>query len=183
MRISGEKLSKVMKSKGASVEALASTVIEPGKGLSNATRAQAALRNWMRGADHPRCTAGKITKLAEALGVEASEIARFSCIYKYHKGSPRKASLVTDLIRGKDYITATNLLTFTTKRAAVDVKKALMSAFADAEQAKADTSRLVVVESCCDEGPMLKRFNQKDRGRAHRILKRMSHISVSLEEK
>lgn len=183
MRISGKKLSKVMKSKGASVETVASALVEPGKGLSNQTKAEAALRNWMRGSDHPRCTADKINRLAEVLAVDVGQIARFSCIFKYHRGSPRKAQLLADLIRGKDYVTASNLLTFTTKRAAVDVKKALMGAFADAEQAKADTNKLFVAESTVDEGPMIKRFQPKDRGRAHRILKRMSHIAVSLEEK
>ncbi|MBL0870008.1 MAG: 50S ribosomal protein L22 [Phycisphaerales bacterium] len=183
MRISGKKLTKVMKDKGASVETLASALIEPGKGLSNQSKAESALRNWMRGSDHPRCTADKINRLAEVLGVEAGQIARFTCVFKFHRGSPRKAALLTDLIRGKDYITASNLLTFTTKRAAVDVKKALQGAFADAEQAKADTNRLTVCESTVDKGPVIKRFHQKDRGRAHQILKRMSHIVVSLEEK
>lgn len=183
MRISSKKLTKAMKDKSASVEAVAASLIEPGKGLGNQTKAEAALRNWMRGCDHPRCTAPKINRIAETLGVDVGQVARFSCKFAYHRGAPRKAGLVADLIRGKDYVTASNLLTFTTKRAAVDIKKALMAAFADAEQAKADTNRLVVVESTVDEGPMMKRFQPKDRGRAHRILKRMSHIVVSLEEK
>ncbi len=183
MRIHAKKLSKVMKEKGLSVETLASALVEPGKGLANQTKAEAALRNWMRGSDHPRAGAAHISRIAEVLGVEIGQVSKFSCIFKYHRGSPRKAKLLVDLIRGKDYLTASNLLTYTTKRAAVDVKKALMGAFADAEQAKADTNRLVVCESTADEGPMMKRFNQKDRGRAHRILKRMTHIAVTLEEK
>ena len=102
---------------------------------------------------------------------------------KYHRGSPRKVALLTDLVRGKDVDTALNLLTFTTKRAAVDVKKALSAAIADAEQANADVTALVVADSRVDDGPRLKRFQPKDRGRAHQILKRMSHITIALEDR
>ena len=58
-----------------------------------------------------------------------------------------------------------------------------MSALADAEQGGADVGKLVVAESVSDEGPMMKRFQPKDRGRAHRILKRMSHIKIALVQK
>ena len=59
----------------------------------------------------------------------------------------------------------------------------LKSAIANAEQASADVSRLVVVESRVDEGPTIKRFQQKDRGRAHPIMKRTSHIIVAVDTK
>jgi large subunit ribosomal protein L22 len=88
-----------------------------------------------------------------------------------------------DLIRGKGFDEARNLLKFTTKRAAVDVHKALMAAYADAEHAEADTDNLVVVESRVDQGPVIKRFQPKDRGRAHPIMKRMAHITVGVEER
>ena len=78
---------------------------------------------------------------------------------------------------------AQNLLTFTTKRAALNVKKALMAAVADAEQAQADTTQLVVAEARVDEAGMIKRFQPKDRGRAHPILKRLSHITISVHER
>jgi len=78
---------------------------------------------------------------------------------------------------------AENLLTFTTKRAALNVKKALRAAIADAEQAQADTTALYVVESRVDAGGMIKRFQPKDRGRAHQILKRLSHITIGVEER
>ena len=63
------------------------------------------------------------------------------------------------------------------------VQGVLKSAIANAEQASADVSRLVVVESRVDEGPTIKRFQQKDRGRAHPIMKRTSHIIVAVDIK
>ncbi|MGQ0626957.1 MAG: 50S ribosomal protein L22 [Phycisphaerales bacterium] len=101
----------------------------------------------------------------------------------YHRGSPRKAALLADMVRGKSVDTAINMLTFTTKRAAVNVKKAMNAAVSEAEQASADVTRLIVAESRVDGGPMLKRFQPKDRGRSHRILKRLSHITIALVEK
>src|SRR4051812_144473 len=115
--------------KGIPLEQLAAAIAR--KGLSQ-ERAGSALRNWMRGSDHPHCTAADVQTLARELGCRVSEIAMFTSIFKYHRGSPRKAKLLTDLIRGKSLDEARNLLTFTTKRAAVDVHKALMAAYADA---------------------------------------------------
>ncbi|MBX3385900.1 MAG: 50S ribosomal protein L22 [Phycisphaeraceae bacterium] len=137
----------------------------------------------MRGNDHPRCRAEDIQRIAGALGCQVGDIAQFRSTFKHHKGSPRKAKLIVDLIRGKDVITAENMLTFTTKRAAVDVKKALLAARAEAEQQDADVTALVVSESTVGHGPHAKRFQPKDRGRAHPILKRSCHITVGLEER
>ncbi len=180
MRIHGPSLKAVAAEKGASVEQLAAAIERTGlKGV----RAVSAVKNWMADRDHPRCKLADVKKLAEALGVEVGKIARFQSILKFHRGSPRKAALLTDLIRGKDVLTAENLLAFNGKRAAVDVKKALSAAIADAEQVNADTTALIVAESRVDAGPVLKRFHQKDRGRAHAIMKRMSHITIALQEK
>jgi ribosomal protein L22 len=78
---------------------------------------------------------------------------------------------------------ALNQLTFTTKRAAVNIKKALSAAIADAEQAEADVTALFVAESRVDGAGMMKRFQPKDRGRAHPIEKRFSNITVAVEER
>lgn len=121
--------------------------------------------------------------MAQALGCEAKDIVRFTTVFRYHRGSPRKAALLVDLIRGKQFDQAMNLLTFTTKRAAVDVKQALMAAYSEAEQAGADAASLVVTHSAVSNGPVMKRFQPKDRGRAHPILKRMTHITVGVEER
>lgn len=180
MKIAGNKLRTLAQEKGVSVEQLAQSVERTGlTGL----HAQSAVRNWMRGSDHPRCKREDIQAMAGALGCSVADIAAFRCVFKYHRGSPRKCKLIIDLIRGKSVDTAMNLLTFTTKRAAVDVKRALTAALADAEQADADVTKLVVTESTVHGGPHMKRFQPKDRGRAHPILKRMAHITVGLEQK
>jgi large subunit ribosomal protein L22 len=151
-------------------------------GLSG-DRALSAIDNWMKGRDHPRCKATDIAKLAAAVGAAPKDIARFVSEVRHHRGSPRKAKLLVDLVRGKSVDEALNLLTFTTKRAAVNVKKALNAAIADAERAEADVTALYIVESRVDDGGMIKRFQPKDRGRAHPIEKRLSHITIGLEEK
>lgn len=180
MKINGSNLKKVAGRKRVSVETLAQAVERTG--LSGA-RAESAVRNWMRGTDHPRCKREDVVAMAGALQCSVGDIAHFSAVHKYHRGSPRKAKLLVDLIRGKHIEDARNLLTFTTKRAAVDVKKALDAALEDARQAEADMDSLYVAESTCHNGPHIKRFQPKDRGRAHPILKRMAHITIGLEER
>ncbi|MFZ4574793.1 MAG: 50S ribosomal protein L22 [Phycisphaerales bacterium] len=101
----------------------------------------------------------------------------------HHRGSPRKARLVADLIRGKKVEEALSLLKFSNKRASVNLERCLTAARDEAIRHDADINRLVVVESTVDEGPRMKRFNQKDRGRAHAIIKAFSHITIGLEEK
>ncbi|MEO1235588.1 MAG: 50S ribosomal protein L22 [Planctomycetota bacterium] len=96
--------------------------------------------------------------------------------------SPQKARLVVDLIRGKDYADALTTLELSKLRAAVLVKNALVAAYHNADQDEADTRRLRVTEARVDAGPTIKRFQPKDRGRAHPILKRTSHITISVDE-
>lgn len=180
MRISGQRLKKTAERAGVEASRLAEALVQPGMGLAEA---ESAVRNWMDDRDHPRCKPGHVRRLAEALGASPKDIVRFTSQVRYHRGSPRKAGLVADLIRGKSVDKALNLLTFTTKRAAVNLKKALSAAIADAEQNEADVTRLVVSESRVDQAPRIKRFHQKDRGRAHPIIKPMSHITVSVEER
>lgn len=96
--------------------------------------------------------------------------------------SPTKARLVVNLIRGKRIDDALATLTLSKHRAAVLIKSALNAAIANADQAEADVRRLKVVEAHVDEGPTMKRFQPKDRGRAHPIHKRTSHITVSVDE-
>ena len=112
-----------------------------------------------------------------------TEVETSKAVARHVRVTPMKARRMIDLIRGKNVVTAENMLTFTTKRAAVDVKKALLAARAEAEQANADVETLVVTESTVGAGPHMKRFQPKDRGRAHPILKRSSHITVVLEQR
>jgi large subunit ribosomal protein L22 len=107
----------------------------------------------------------------------------YKASHKFCRIAPRKARLVADLIRGRGVADALTELEFSKRRGAYFVKGVLKSAIANAEQASADVSRLVVVESRVDEGPTIKRFQQKDRGRAHPIMKRTSHIIVAVDIK
>ncbi len=180
MRIQGNKLRAKAEQAGLSPEALAQAVERTG--LSG-ERAVSAIKNWMRGADHPRCKAVDAQRLARALGCNVSEIVRFTTVLKYHRGSPRKTQLLTDMIRGKNAVAAVDMLQFSPKRAAVYVRKTLESAIEDARTANADMDSLVVAESHVGEGPRMKRFHPKDRGRAHAIVKDFCHITVGVEEK
>ena len=180
MRLRGDKLEKLAEKGGVSLDQLAQAVERTG--LSG-DRAKSAVKNWMMGRDHPRCKAADIAKLAAAVGVQTKDIARFVSRVNQHRGSPRKAKLLMDLVRGKSVDEALNLLTFTTKRAAVNIKKALNAAIADAEQAEADVTQLFVVESRVGDGGMFKRFQPKDRGRAHPIEKRFSNITIGVQER
>ncbi|MCC6427524.1 MAG: 50S ribosomal protein L22 [Phycisphaerales bacterium] len=124
-----------------------------------------------------------MAKLAAAVGVPTKEVATFVSHVKHHRGSPRKARLLADLIRGQSVEKALNLLGFHNKRAAVNVRKCLSAAIAEAQTVEADEGRLYVSISTVDEGPTMKRFQPKDRGRAHKILKRFSHITVGVQER
>jgi large subunit ribosomal protein L22 len=102
--------------------------------------------------------------------------------HTYARISARKARLVTDLIRGREVQNALNVLKFTPNRAAAMVTKVLTSAVANANEAEADMDSLYVDQAYVDEGPTIKRWRPKDRGRAHPINKRTSHIVVVVEE-
>lgn len=101
--------------------------------------------------------------------------------HRFARISARKARLMTDMIVGRDVQDALSVLKFTPHRAAVMVSKVLTSAMASADEAEADVEGLIVAEARVDEGPTMKRFQEKDRGRAHSILKRTSHIVVSVD--
>ncbi len=102
--------------------------------------------------------------------------------HRFARISARKARLVADLIRGRDVQDALNVLKFAPNRAAGMVSKVLTSAVANANEAEADVDSLYVLSAQVDEGPTLKRWQPKDRGRAHPIMKRTAHIEVVVEE-
>ena len=102
---------------------------------------------------------------------------------KYVRISPRKVTIVLDLIRGKDVVLAEAILKHTPKAACEPLLKLLKSAMANAEtNHNMDVSKLYVAECHVGPGPTLKRIRPKDHGRAHRILKRTSHITLVLKE-
>jgi len=107
----------------------------------------------------------------------------FKATHKFARIAPRKARLILDLIRGRDVDDALALLKFSKKRAAVLVDKVVRSAVANAGEQEADTGALFVKEAWADPGPTMKRFMPKDRGKAYDIMKRTSHLVVSLEER
>jgi large subunit ribosomal protein L22 len=88
-----------------------------------------------------------------------------------------------DLIRGRKADEAMDILKYTHKRAANFVMKVLKSAVANADEKEADVERLYVAEARVDEGPRMKRVSPKDRGRAYTIVKQMSHIKITVEER
>ncbi len=107
----------------------------------------------------------------------------WTAIHRYARISERKVRLVADMIRGLPCDQAVEILRFTHKRAAVMVDRVLKSAMATANEQEATMNKLVVSEARVDGGPIIKRFRPKDRGRAHSIQKRTSHIVVAVDEK
>lgn len=103
---------------------------------------------------------------------------------KYARISPRKVSIVLDLIRGKEADLAMAILKHTPKAACEDLQKLLKSAIANAENNhNMDVTRLYVAECFVSPGPILKRIRPRAQGRAFRILKRTSHVTLVLKEK
>jgi large subunit ribosomal protein L22 len=100
--------------------------------------------------------------------------------------SPRKARLVTDNIRGRSVPEARTILAFTERAAAVEVEKVLSSAVANAESNPAlhwNGDELVIAAVYVDEGPTLKRWRARARGRVARIRKRTCHITIQVAQK
>ena len=100
---------------------------------------------------------------------------------KYIRISPFKVRIVLDIIRGKSYTDAAAILKNTNKSAAPVVLKVLNSAAANAEYKNISKSDLFVAEAFADQGPTLKRIMPRAKGRAYRILKRTSHITVIMD--
>ncbi|MFB9137223.1 50S ribosomal protein L22 [Vibrio sp. AK197] len=104
--------------------------------------------------------------------------------HNFARISPQKARLVADQIRGKSVDQALEILTFSNKKAAELVKKVLESAIANAEHNEgADIDDLSVAKIFVDEGPTMKRIMPRAKGRADRILKRSSHITVVVADR
>lgn len=103
---------------------------------------------------------------------------------RFARISPQKCRLVADQIRGLPVDKALNILAFSPKKAAEMLKKVLESAIANAEHNDgADVDDLYVTRVFVDQGPTMKRIMPRAKGRANRILKRTSHITVAVGEK
>lgn len=109
-----------------------------------------------------------------------------SATARYVRVSARKARLVADLIRGRDVSEAIEQLSFVEKKTAPILRKLILSATANAEQAakrdsvKLDIDELFVKTVHIDQGPTLRRFRPRAQGRATKVLKKTSHITVQL---
>ncbi len=105
-------------------------------------------------------------------------------IAKHVRISPYKVRIVLDIIRGKSYREALAILENTPKAASEPIRKVLMSAGANAENNLGMSKDNLFVAACfADQGPTLKRVQPVSKGRAYRILKRTSHITVVLDAK
>ncbi|OHV49782.1 50S ribosomal protein L22 [Pseudofrankia sp. BMG5.36] len=101
---------------------------------------------------------------------------------RYVRISPTKARRVIDLVRGRSAQEALDILTFAPQSASTDVYKVVRSAIANAENNHGlDPTTLFVGEAYVDEGPTLKRIRPRAQGRAYRIRKRTSHITIVVE--
>ncbi len=105
-------------------------------------------------------------------------------IAKYVKVPPRKARLVADLVRGKDANQASSILRFTPQKGGRLIGRVLKSALANAAAGgEVDVDTLFVQKITIDPGPALKRYMSRAHGRATKILRRTSHITVELGER
>ena len=103
--------------------------------------------------------------------------------YRMARMSPTKARPVMNMIRGKKIDEALIILMMSKRRAAVMIKVVLDSAVANADQAEVNVRDLVITDARVDSGPTMKRFQPKDRGRAHQILKRTCHLTIAVDAK
>ncbi|MBC6680236.1 50S ribosomal protein L22 [Zhenpiania hominis] len=104
-------------------------------------------------------------------------------VAKYVRMSPIKLKPVADLVRGKDVAEALTILKFTPGKGAEIVEKVVQSALANADVKEMDTDNLYVAEVYANQGPTMKRWRAGSQGRASIILKRSSHVGVTLKEK
>lgn len=108
----------------------------------------------------------------------------FQASHKHARISPRKARLLMDLVRGRDVDEAISMLKFAKQRASGMVERVIRSAVANANESDiAPRGTLFVARAWVDPGPTIKRFQPKDRGKAYSIMKRTSHLVVTVDER
>ena len=108
---------------------------------------------------------------------------RPSAKLSYARIPVQKACFVLDAIRGKDVVTALGILAYNPRYASTVIEKILKSALANAENNGMNPEALYVQECFANKGPTMKRIKPRAQGRAYRIEKRMSHITVVLNER
>ena len=114
----------------------------------------------------------------------ANKDTRPSAKVSYARVSVQKACFVLDAIRGKDVTTALAIVSYNPRYASTVIEKLLKSAIANAENNNGMKAENLYIEECyAGEGPLMKRVRPRAQGRAYRIEKRMSHITIVLDEK
>lgn len=114
----------------------------------------------------------------------ANKNQRPSAKLSYARVSVQKACFVLDAIRGKDVATALGILAYNPRYASTLIEKLLKSAIANAENNNGmDVNKLYIQECYANCAPTMKRIHPRSQGRAYRILKRMSHITIVLNER
>ncbi|WP_349674330.1 50S ribosomal protein L22 [Lacrimispora sp.] len=114
----------------------------------------------------------------------AQKDIRPSAKLSYARVSVQKACFVLDAIRGKDAVSALGIVTYNPRYASTLIEKLLKSAIANAENNNGmDPAKLYVEECFANKGPTMKRVKPRAQGRAYRIEKRMSHITIVLNER
>jgi large subunit ribosomal protein L22 len=180
--LSAIKLKQLSKEKKVNIEQMAGQLARTGL---DKRQAVSAIKNWMKGLYKPKPRTEDVKRLAAALGVEPNDLSGWKCSYWYAPMAPRKVRLVTQLIAGRTAQDALDILKFTRKRAADMVSKTLQAAIADADEREADVDNLYVCEARVDDAGNrigTKRWIAKDRGRAHPINKKASHIHVTVTQ-
>lgn len=108
----------------------------------------------------------------------------FQAKHRFARIAPRKARLLMNLIRGRDVDDAITQLQFAKQRASGMIEKVVRSAVANAAEQEVRSRNALFVKECwVDPGPTIKRFQPKDRGKAYSIMKRTSHLVVTLDER
>jgi large subunit ribosomal protein L22 len=111
-------------------------------------------------------------------------VMEVKAVAKHIRISPRKIRLVMRAVKGKKVDEALNLLTFAPQKGGPLLEKLINSAVANANQSPdIDVDRLFIKDAYADEGPTLRRFRPRAMGRATRIRKRTSHLTVILDER
>jgi len=119
----------------------------------------------------------------DSAGIETGSVVKAEA--KFVRVSPRKARLVVDHIRGRTVPEARTILAFTTRAVAVDVEKVLRSAVANAESnphLRWNGDDLYITSATVDEGPTIKRWRARARGRVSSIKKRTCHITITVAQ-
>ncbi len=117
--------------------------------------------------------------MADTIALDKSWVAT----HRYARISARKSRLVMDTIRGMECDQALDALRFDRHRASGMIADVLKSAMANANEKEAEMAHLLIKEARVDEGPYYRRWRPKDRGRAHPIAKRTSHLIIKVAER